>query len=102
MSDILFLKDYAKFDGSLSERDHLAIRKTFSGMVKLLYPDGNMTDQEAYELIDFAAESVKVNTVEECALDERSRYRLKQVAIFQHIGHSMLGVADKCQSERNR
>ena len=24
------LKDYAKFDGSLSERDHLAIRKTFS------------------------------------------------------------------------
>lgn len=34
------LKDYAKFDGSLSERDHLAIRKTFSGMMKLLYPDG--------------------------------------------------------------
>ena len=53
------LKDYAKFDGSLSERDHLAIRKTFSGMMKLLYPDGKMTDQEAYELIDFAAESRK-------------------------------------------
>lgn len=53
------LKDYAKFDGSLSERDHLAIRKTFSGMMKLLYPDGRMTDQEAYELIDFAAESRK-------------------------------------------
>lgn len=53
------LHDYAKFDGSLSERDHLAIRKTFSGMVKLLYPDGNMTDQEAFELIDFAAESRK-------------------------------------------
>lgn len=53
------LKNYAKFDGSLSERDHLAIRKTFSGMMKLLYPDGKMTDQEAYELIDFAAESRK-------------------------------------------
>lgn len=53
------LKDYATFDSSLSERDHLAIRKTFSGMVKLLYPDGNMTDDEAYELIDFAAESRK-------------------------------------------
>ena len=53
------LKDYAKFDGSLSERDHLAIRKTFSGMMKLLYPDGRMTDQEAYELIDFAAEGRK-------------------------------------------
>ena len=53
------LKDYAKFDASLSERDHLAIRKTFSGMMKLLYPDGKMTDQEAYELVDFAAESRK-------------------------------------------
>ena len=53
------LKDYAKFDGSLSERHHLAIRKTFSGMMKLLYPDGKMTDQEAYELVDFAAESRK-------------------------------------------
>ena len=53
------LKDYAKFDGSLSERDHLAIRKTFSGMMKLIYPDGNMTDEEAKELIDFAAEGRK-------------------------------------------
>lgn len=53
------LKEYAKFDGSLSERDHLAIRKTFSGMMKLLYPDGVVTDEEAYELIDFAAESRK-------------------------------------------
>ena len=53
------LNEYAKFDGTLSERDHLAIRKTFSGMMKLLYPDGRMTDQEAYELIDFAAESRK-------------------------------------------
>ena len=53
------LKEYAQFDPSLSERDHLAIRKTFSGMCKLLYPDGNMTDEEAYELVNFAAESRK-------------------------------------------
>jgi ATP-dependent Lon protease len=53
------LKDYAKFDGSLSERDHLAICKTFSGMMKLIYPDGNMTEEEAKELIDFAAEGRK-------------------------------------------
>ena len=53
------LNEYAKFDGSLSERDHLAIRKTFSGMVKLLYPDGNMTVEEAFEIIDFAAECRK-------------------------------------------
>lgn len=53
------LGKYATFDASLSERDHLAIRKTFSGLVKLLYPNQKMTDEEAYELIDFAAECRK-------------------------------------------
>ena len=53
------LKNYAQFDSSLSERDHLAIRKTFSGLIKLIYPDLNFTDEEAYEIINFAAESRK-------------------------------------------
>lgn len=53
------LDEYAHFDSSLSERDHLAIRKTFSGLIKLIYPDGNMTKEEAYELIDFATEGRK-------------------------------------------
>ena len=47
---------YVKFSGTLSERDHMAIRKTFSGMVKLLYPDGQYTDEEALEIIEFAGE----------------------------------------------
>lgn len=53
------ISNYVKFDGSLSERDHLAIRKTFSGMTKLLYPNGKYTEEEVLELIDFAAESRK-------------------------------------------
>ncbi|MBO6248793.1 MAG: BREX system Lon protease-like protein BrxL [Bacteroidales bacterium] len=53
------LAKYAKVSGSLSERDHLAIRKTFSGMVKLLYPDGVFTEEEAFEIINFAAEGRK-------------------------------------------
>ena len=53
------LKKFVKFDASLSERDHLAIRKTFSGMMKLLYPDGVYSDVEALEIIDFAAECRK-------------------------------------------
>lgn len=47
---------YVKFSGTLSERDHMAIRKTFSGMVKLLYPDGKYTDEEALEIVEFAGE----------------------------------------------
>ena len=53
------LNQYAKFSGTLSERDHNAIRKTFSGFCKLIYPNGVMTEEEAKELIDFAAESRK-------------------------------------------
>lgn len=53
------LRDYADFSKSLSERDHSAIRKTFSGLVKLLYPNGKFTDEEAYEIIDYAAECRK-------------------------------------------
>jgi ATP-dependent Lon protease len=53
------LAKYAKFSGTLSERDHNAIRKTFSGLCKLIYPDGKMTNEEAKEIIDFAAESRK-------------------------------------------
>lgn len=76
------LSEYAKFDGSLSERDHLAIRKTFSGMVKLLYPDGNMTSEEAYEIIDFAAECRKRVKDQLYLIDETFK---AEPALFKYI-----------------
>jgi len=53
------MSKYVKFDGSLSERDNRGILKTFSGMIKLLYPDGNYTEEDAIEIINFAAEARK-------------------------------------------
>ena len=76
------LKEYAKFDGSLSERDHLAIRKTFSGMMKLIYPGGKMTDEEAFELIDFAAESRKRVKDQLYVIDETFK---AEPAVFKYI-----------------
>lgn len=76
------LKEYALFDGSLSERDHLAIRKTFSGMLKLLYPNGNVSDEEAYELVDFAAESRKRVKDQLYKIDETF---LAEPAVFKYI-----------------
>lgn len=76
------LKEYAKFDGSLSERDHLAIRKTFSGMVKLLYPDGNMSTEEAFEIIDFAAECRKRVKDQLYFIDETFK---TEPALFKYI-----------------
>jgi ATP-dependent Lon protease len=50
---------YVAFDTSFSGRDKTAVRKTFSGLVKLIYPDLKMTEQEALELIHFATEGRK-------------------------------------------
>jgi ATP-dependent Lon protease len=40
-------------DGSLTSRDRVAIRKSFSGMVKLIYPNQILTEAELIELLDF-------------------------------------------------
>ncbi len=75
------MKKYATFSTTLSERDHNAIRKTFSGFVKLLYPDGNYTENEAYEIIDFAAESRKRVKDQLYVVDETFR---AEPAIFEY------------------
>ncbi|GAA4399010.1 BREX system Lon protease-like protein BrxL [Nibrella viscosa] len=50
------LTPYADLDATLTQRDKLAIRKTFSGLAKLLYPHRQFTPEEAEELIEFAVE----------------------------------------------
>jgi ATP-dependent Lon protease len=46
-------------DGSLTTRDKTAIRKSVSGMVKLLYPNQVVTDVELLEILDFCVEGRK-------------------------------------------
>ena len=48
-----------KLHGSLSTRDKTAIRKTFSGLAKLIYPDKIMTEEQILEILDFAVEGRK-------------------------------------------
>ncbi len=71
----------AKFSGTLNERDHLAIRKTFSGMMKLLYPDGACTTEEALEIVDFAAEGRKRVKEQLYKIDETF---LAEPAVFEY------------------
>lgn len=54
-----FLDQYVDLDGSLSQRDKTAIRKTFSGLTKLIYPHKEITEAELLELLDFAVEGRK-------------------------------------------
>ncbi len=40
----------------LTKRDHTAIERVGSGLIKLLYPDGNVTDNELREVVTLACE----------------------------------------------
>ncbi|MFD1315238.1 BREX system Lon protease-like protein BrxL [Namhaeicola litoreus] len=46
-------------DGSLTTRDKTAIRKSFSGLMKIIYPHKEITDEELLELLDFSVEGRK-------------------------------------------
>ncbi|MEO6670434.1 MAG: BREX system Lon protease-like protein BrxL [Ferruginibacter sp.] len=53
------MDQHFELDGSLTARDKMAIRKTFSGFVKLLYPHKEVTLEQAIEVLDFAIEGRK-------------------------------------------
>ncbi|TXD51074.1 MULTISPECIES: BREX system Lon protease-like protein BrxL [unclassified Polaribacter] len=53
------LDDVVRLDGSLTTRDKTAIRKSFSGLVKLVYPDQKASNIEILELLDFCVEGRK-------------------------------------------
>ena len=57
-----FGKTYQKFfelSNTITTRDKTAIEKTFSGLVKIIYPDGEFTESDAKEMLDFAIECRK-------------------------------------------
>lgn len=96
-----------KFSGTLSERDHLAIRKTFSGMMKLLYPDGAYTEGEAMEVVNFAAEGRKRVKEQLYKIDEtfkaepamfeyeiRSNGEKRQIKTMEELGRAEVLVED--------
>lgn len=52
-------KDYFTLDNSVSTRDQDGIRKTFSGLMKLVHPTGEATEDEVRTLLEFAIEGRK-------------------------------------------
>ncbi len=51
------LDDYFVLDDSLRQRDVTAIRKIFSAMMKLIYPDRNVDKEGVREILEFAMET---------------------------------------------
>ncbi|TRU39078.1 MAG: BREX system Lon protease-like protein BrxL, partial [Microcystis aeruginosa Ma_MB_F_20061100_S20D] len=78
------LDQFVELDGSLTTRDKTAIRKSFSGLIKLLYPHREISQDEALELLDFAIEGRKrvkeqLYIIDETFLNEpvTFKYRVK-------------------------
>ena len=45
---------YFRFGNNLNQRDVIAVKKTFSGLMKLLYPDDSATKEDAREILEYA------------------------------------------------
>jgi len=67
------LDTYVSLDPTYSGRDTNSVRKTFSGLVKLIYPNLKMAEEEALELINFANEGRKRVKDQLYILDETFR-----------------------------
>ena len=48
--------EYFQFNNDFNKRDEIAVRKTFSGLCKLLFPNEIITEEEARMLIEYAIE----------------------------------------------
>lgn len=48
--------DYLRLNSDFNKRDEIGVRKTFSGMAKLLFPDENMTKEDVRMLMEYAIE----------------------------------------------
>jgi len=53
------IEEKVVLDGSLTTRDKDGIRKSFSGLMKIIYPNKVVTDEEFFELLDFSIEGRK-------------------------------------------
>lgn len=48
--------DYFRFNDNYNTRDDTAVRRTFSGLAKLIYPDEKMSKEEVRELLEYSIE----------------------------------------------
>ena len=64
---------YFSFGDHLNARDVKAVRKTVSGMIKLIYPEGNVTKEQMAELLSLALECRR-----------RVKEQLKKIGAFEY------------------
>lgn len=50
------LDAYFRLNNKFNKRDEIAVRKTMSGLIKLIFPDENVTEEEMRRLLEYAIE----------------------------------------------
>ncbi len=82
-------KNYFTLDSSISTRDQDGIRKTFSGLMKLVHPTGEATEDEVRALLEFAIEGRKrvkdsILRIDATMRDTPVRFRYSDMAGGRH------------------
>ncbi len=79
---------YFSLGSHLNARDVKAVRKTAAGMIKLLYPDGEVTKEEMAELLDLALEGRR-----------RIKEQLKKMGSFEYYQTSFSYIDSETREE---
>lgn len=51
-----YIDDYFRLNNDFNRRDEIGVRKTFSGLAKLVFPDGQMGKEDVRMLLEYAIE----------------------------------------------
>lgn len=84
---------YFELSPTLTTRDKTGIEKTFSGLIKIIYPHGDFTEDDAKELFDFSIECRKRVKDQLKKMDETYR---DDVNLFEYTSTS--GVLHKIEA----
>ena len=82
---------YFSFGSHLNARDVKAVRKTVSGLIKLIYPHGEITRDEMAELLELAIEGRR-----------RVKEQLKKMGSFEYHQTSFSYIDNETREERLR
>jgi ATP-dependent Lon protease len=80
---------YFSFGSHLNARDVKAVRKTVSGLIKLIYPHGDITKEEMAELLELALEGRR-----------RVKEQLKKMGSFEYHQTSFSYIDNETREER--
>jgi ATP-dependent Lon protease len=83
------IDNFFAFGTHLKSRDVKAVRRTFSGLVKLIHPSGEMTKEEAAELLELALEGRR-----------RVKEQLKKMGSFEFHQTSFSYIDNDTREER--